>query len=286
MKVSRILILGHTGFVGANLRRVLATRGLEVSGLSLADIDLTKAKDCQRLAEYFVPGTAVVMCSAIKRQAGDTLENYQKNVAMAANLSPLLKDGAVSRFIYFSSTAVYGEDTHNTAILEATAVNPTSYYGMAKFACERILIKAVEGKKTSPLVVLRPATIYGADEPGRPYGPMGFLRAASKGETVTVWGDGLEKREFIFIDDVCAAIAGLLESDFSGVLNLVSGHSVTFQDVLTEVAKLAPNPTTESRPRTKAKADHAFDNALLRRVLPKLAFTPLSAGLQGALVAK
>lgn len=220
------------------------------------------------------------MCSAIKRQAGDTLENYEKNVAMAANVSRLLAGTPAGRFVYFSSAAVYGEDVENTAITEKTPVEPTSYYGMAKYASERLLLKAA-GMRT-PLLLLRPATIYGPEEPGRPYGPTGFLRAALAGETVTLWGDGGEKREFVFIDDACEAVAGLLEHSHCGPLNLVTGHSVSFRDVLAAVAKIAPAPTADSRPRSKRKADHGFDAALLRVTLPALKFTSLEDALKAS----
>lgn len=283
MPIRRVLILGHSGFIGSSLeRRLRREKDLEVVGLSPAAFDLTRLEDAARLAEHFTPETAVVMCSAIKRQAGDTLENYEKNTAMAANLVPLLRDFPVGRFLYFSSSAVYGEDVHDTAITEKTAVQPTSYYGMAKHASERLLLKAVEKKDASPLVILRPATIYGAGEPGRPYGPVGFLRAALAGETVTLWGDGSELREFLLIDDICEAVARLLPSSFAGTLNLVSGRSVSFQDVLAAVGRVAGTVKTESRPRSKARADHAFDPSLLRAVLAGFEFTTLDEGLKRA----
>lgn len=284
MPIGRVLILGHSGFIGSSLeRRLRREKDLEVCGLSPADFDLTRREDAARLAERFAPDTAVVMCSAIKRQAGDSLENYEKNVAMAANLVPLLRERPVARFVFFSSTAVYGEDVHDTSITERTAVQPTSYYGMAKHACERLLLKAVEKKDPSPLLILRPATIYGAGEAGRPYGPMGFLRAAQAGETVTLWGDGSERREFLLVDDVCEAVARLLRSPWAGTLNLVSGRSVSFQDVLAAAGRAAGAPArSESRPRSKAKADHAFDASLLRSVLPGFQFTSLDEGLSAA----
>lgn len=246
--------------------------GLEVVGLSPGRFDLTRS--AEDLKPFLNPETAVVMCSAIKRQAGDNLENYEKNVAMAANVSRQLEESPAGRFVYFSSAAVYGEDVENTAITEDTPVEPTSYYGMAKYASERLLLKAA-GART-PLLLLRPATIYGPEEPGRPYGPTGFLRAALAGEKVTLWGDGDEKREFVFIDDACEAVAGLLDHPFCGPLNLVTGRSVSFREVLAAVARIAPAPMTDSRPRSKRKVDHGFDNTLLRAALPSLKFTPLN----------
>lgn len=281
MPIKRVLILGHSGFIGSNLERLLRAEGLETVGFSPVEIDLTRKEDAAKLASYFEPETAVVMCAAIKRQSGDTLENFEKNLAMTAAVAPLLQERPVGRFIYFSSTAVYGEDVHDLAIDERTPARPTSYYGIAKYASERILLKAVE-KKPSPLVLLRPPTIYGADEPGRPYGPLGFLRAASAGEPVTLWGDGSELREFVYIDDACRAVRALLDSGFAGALNLVSGRSVSFRQVLDAVGRLAPLPPVQTRPRSKDKADHAFVARLLPELLPNFRFTSLEEGLKKA----
>lgn len=220
------------------------------------------------------------MCSAIKRQSGDTLENYRKNVAMTENLAEALRERPAGRLIFFSSAAVYGEDVENTAITERTPVEPVSYYGMAKYAGERLLLKATEGRERSPLVILRPPTVYGPKEPGRPYGPTGFLRAALAGEAVPLWGDGSERREFVFVDDVCEAVLSLLDHPFSGTLNLASGRSVSFLDVLAAVGRLTAAPKTQSRPRSKRQVDQAFDNARVREVLPGLRFTSLDAGLK------
>lgn len=266
------------------MRRLAVQPALEVVGLSFPDLDLTKPLE-RRVLDLLGPETAVILCSAIKRQSGDTLENYRQNMAMVENLCPALRERGAGRFVFFSSAAVYGEDVENASITERTPSEPTSYYGMAKHASERLLLKAFEGREPSPLVLLRPPTIYGPGEPGRPYGPTGFLRAALSGEAITLWGDGSELREFVFIEDAVAAVAALLNSPFSGILNLASGRSVSFREVLAAVGRLAGEPKIESRPRTKRKADQGFDNALLRRALPELAFTSLEDGLaavQGA----
>ena len=261
------------------MRRLAAVPHLDAVGLSPDEVDLTKPAGPE-LLKHLEPETAIVMCSAIKRQAGDTLENYQANVAMTVTLAAALRERPAGRVVFFSSAAVYGEDVENAAISERTPVEPVSYYGMAKYAGERLLLKAVEARKPSPLVILRPPTIYGPGEPGLPYGPTGFLRAALAKETVTLWGDGSEKREFVFVEDACSVALTLLDHPFSGVLNLASGRTNSFLDVLAAASRLAGAPKTESRPRSKRQVDQGFDNELLRELLPGFSFTSLDAGLK------
>ena len=175
--IRRVLILGHTGFIGSALAEVFRASEprVEVIGMSTPEIDLTAA--AVWLEKFFEPQTAVLMCAAIKRQRGDTLENFLKNLSMVTHLSPLLQERSVGRFVYFSSAAVYGEDIHNTRITEETAVCPRSYYGMVKFASECLLRKACEKHDPSPLVVLRPATVYGPGQRWVDYGPTRFVQA-------------------------------------------------------------------------------------------------------------
>jgi nucleoside-diphosphate-sugar epimerase len=282
LSIRRVLILGHTGFIGSALERRLKREGLglDVVGLSPANIDLTRAEDAEKFSEHLDAGTAVIMCSAIKRQSGDTLENYLKNVAMAANVSRLLSKRPVAKFIFFSSTAVYGEDVTNLRITETTAVQPASYYGMAKHASECLLRKAVENKPACQLILLRPAQIYGPTEPEDYYGPTSFVRAALQGRQTTLWGDGTERREFIYIDDVTAMIERMLAGDFQGTLNLVSGRNYSFREAFDLAAALAPGaPPPLSRPRSKPKSDHGFCNDLLRGRFPEFAFTSLEQGI-------
>jgi UDP-glucose 4-epimerase len=281
--IRRILLLGHTGFIGRNLLRRFREffPTLEVIGCSLPEHDLTSEKDVRALAELFDLNTAVLLCSAIKRQYGDTLEVFLKNQEMVVNLCRLMCTHPVRRFVYFSSTAVYGEETKNMRITESTPVNPTSFYGIAKYVSECLLRREMFERKESSLLILRPPTIYGPEDRAGHYGPSGFVRAAIRGDKITLWGDGSELREFIFIDDLAKIVCGLTLHEFSGVINIASGRSYTFVDVVAAVSKVAACAlTVDSRPRSKAKADVAISNLLLRELFPAVIFTSLEEGIR------
>ena len=276
---NKIIILGHSGFIGSHLERTLVTSARRnVIGRSLPDIDLTDVEQASRLIPFMEPDSTLVLAAAVKRQFGDTLEAFRLNTAIVENICRLLEKHPVRRVIYMSSTAVYGEETENTDISELTPVNPTSYYGINKYTSERLL-KKVCGGRTS-LVCLRPPLVYGPGDLGRTYGPSGFSAAAMEGTPITLWGDGTELREFIYIDDLCRVIEHLIGCDFDGELNVVSGTRYCFADAIRILKEKVPMLEVNSRPRSKQKADNAFDASRIKSLLPDdFVFTRLEAGL-------
>ena len=283
MEFKKILILGNTGFIGGRLQRYLINHfsDTEVIGYSTREVDLTDERDARKLIKDFDLNTAVVMCSMVKKEFGDNLESYTKNLAMAVNVCRVLEKAAVKRFVYLSSTAVYGEDIENTNITEQTNVQPTSFYGMAKYTSENLFRKVFSSMNKSILLVLRPPLIYGAGDRSQAYGPAMFIKKALANEKIVLWGDGEEIREFVFIDDLVSIISQFVVGGYSGVVNIVSGTKYSFQDALDVIeTKLKTPLRIETKERTKNKADHCFNNGLLRKLLPDFAFTPLDQGIQ------
>lgn len=274
--IKRIVILGHTGFIGAHLERFLRQNyhQLKIIGISRMVLDLTE--DTNILENYFDHHTAVIMCAMVKKQFGDSLENFKKNITIITNVGKVLEQHPVARFLYLSSAAVYGEKIHNLNITEETPPRPTSYYGLAKYVSEKVLEKVLPQN----LIVIRPPVIYGpGDLPA--YGPSGFLHAASSHEPIILWGDGMEKREFIFVDDIVVLVQQLLFSDYSGTLNIASGESYTFIEIIETIKALTQLPLTiTSRERTQPKVDHHFNNQKLKSLFPTFVFTPLHKGIE------
>src|SRR2546421_8155294 len=122
-RIERVLILGHSGFIGGHLVRWFREHspGVKILGEALPNIDLIRGEDADKLAPLFDAGTAVIMCAAIKRQLGDNLDTFSRNVTMAVNLCRLLEKRPVARLVFFSSAAVYGEEIEGVAITTATA---------------------------------------------------------------------------------------------------------------------------------------------------------------------
>lgn len=256
--VPTILILGHSGFIGSNLEASLQIKGINVIGKSLPEVNLGDSLDILKIKKFFTPQTTIILAAAVKRQFGDTQEAYRMNMAIVENICTLLLEKPVQRVIFFSSAAVYGEETHNIHISEETQVNPTSFYGIAKYTSERLLERALNLNPNTTLVCLRPPLAYGPGDQGKTYGPAGFASAAKEGSSITLWGDGKELREFLFIEDLCKIVEHLIDSEFSGVLNVVSGTSMCFADVIDLLRAEFPSLSVTNRERSKQKADNAL----------------------------
>ncbi len=280
---SHVLVLGHTGYIGSRLATALAAVDprIRVIGKSVHDLDLTRPESAAGLESLLDPDSAVVILAAIKKQLGDSPEVFSQNLAITHTICRALAARPVRRVLFFSSAAVYGEDVQHGVITEATGVQPTSFYGIGKFTAERLLLRAVEQGRRSPLLVLRPALVYGPDEPADYYGPSGFLRHALSKTPITLWGDGTERREFLFIDDVVALTTRLTFGEATGVLNLASGTSCTYAQALDAIAALTgERPSVTSRPRSKDKVDHHFDPSALLAACPGFRFTSMEDGLR------
>lgn len=277
----KIIILGHSGFIGSNLENLLANSdNWSIIGRSLPDVDLTQGSQVDLLVPFLEPSSIVVFAAAVKRQFGDTLENFQSNIEIVKNVCRLLESYPVKKVIFLSSAAVYGEETTNISISELTRVNPTSYYGISKYTAECLLKKTCTNKIS--LVCLRPPLVYGPNDQGQTYGPSGFSTAAIEEKPITLWGDGSELREFIFIDDLCRLIELIAdnENEFEGEINVVSGTSYCFADIVSILKMKYPNLVVKTRPRSREKADNAFDASKIRSMLPaSFRFTPLEEGL-------
>lgn len=265
----RIVLLGNQGFIGSHLERALRPLSKEYAGFHAGTLDL--AHSAAPLTDWFDTETVVVMTAGVKRQWGDSLEAFGQNMAMALNVARVLEKHPVRRFLYFSSAAVYGEANHDEAISEETPVRPTSYYGAAKFASECVL---------SGCVALRPPLIYGPGDTSRSYGPSGFAWAANQGEPATLWGEGEEKREFLYVGDVVQLVVRSLCHTYTGPLNLASGRSYTFA----EAAHLA-GARIQSKPRSKPRVDHGFKNSRLINLFPDFNFCQLTEGMHETLSA-
>lgn len=281
--INKILILGHTGYIGKNLMRNYQKfyPSVKVVGQSYPEIDLTKSSSIQEISYFFDEETVVVLCSGIKKQYGDTLDIYMQNMEMVTNLCALLQERPLKRLVYISSAEVYGEAVEDTNITEDTPVQPSSYYGIAKYASEKLLAKAFEKIEGGSLLIVRPVLVYGPGEKGSFYGPNGFIRTTLKKEPIVLWGGGEELRDFLFIDDLVEVIVRLTFDDSSDTLNIVTGNSSSFKDVVNIISQtLHSGGPVESRPRSKPKVDQGYNNEKIYSLLPNISLTSLEEGIK------
>jgi UDP-glucose 4-epimerase len=276
-----IIIIGYSGFIGKNVFNFLVSNETySLTGISSKEIDLTKDNSFIPLSKYLSSDCIVIMCSGIKKQLGDNYKSYEGNTSIINNFCQAISLVPPKKIIFLSSASVYGEDvTYLEKITEQTPVQPKSYYGISKYAAENLLKKTCEDNNIS-MVILRPPLIYGKDDLSRGYGPTGFIYKALEDKELILWGDGSEYREFIYIEDVSNIIDRILQNDFIGILNLVSGSSYTYKDIkLIIEKKLNKKVIIKSQKRSKEKVNHFYENELIKNISCSYQFHSLEDGI-------
>lgn len=271
----RVVVLGAGGFVGRHTAENLQAKNIPHLSLTRQQVDLLHPNAKHALAECLRPGDALVVISAIapcKDQA-----QLITNLTMMTPVCEVLKSKAteLSQVIYISSDAVYSDEV--SLANENSVMQPSSFHGMMHAARE-LMIKVAVGD--TPLTILRPSVLYGADDPHNGYGPNRFFRLTQQNQNIRLFGHGEETRDHIFIKDVAEIIALCLLHRSTGVLNVATGESVSFKDIADRIVKisgknLAVEPTERMNPITHRK----FDITACRQAFPKFAYTKLTEGL-------
>ncbi len=277
--MQRAVILGSSGFVGRALVRGLAARGVEVKGFSSTTLDLTRDASLAAL-DAATGGAVLFFVAALTPDRGATARTMALNVAMAANLAAHLETTPQrpARIVHLGTDAVYPAAAER--VDESTPTSAEGYYAIGKLAAEGAVTCAARAIKT-PLLVLRPTGIFGPGDPHNSYGPNRFLRAARSGGPINLFGDGEELRDHLYVEDFVRVALDLAASDATGLVNVASGESRTFDAVAREIVRLAPAVEIARLPRAAgAVITHRhYDVARLRALLPGFSPTPLAAAL-------
>jgi len=221
----RALITGGAGFIGSHVADALLDRGFQVvilddlstgrlanvpSGAELVQLDVRSPEAAALVRQG---GFDVVHHHAaqidVRRSVADPAHDASINILGALNLLEAVRAAARPPRFVFASTggAIYG-DFVTPPNAEDTAKDPESPYGIAKLAVEHYLayygrLHGIEG------VVLRYANVYGPRQD--PHGEAGvvaiFCNRILDGKPLTVFGDGLQTRDYVFVGDVAAANA-------------------------------------------------------------------------------
>lgn len=249
----RVLVTGGAGFIGSHLTDHLAALGCRVTVLdnlvngrreNLADAlatgrvtlvegDITDAPTCDRT----VAGHDVVFhlaCLGVRASLHDPFSNHQVNALGSLNLLAAARRAGTKRFVYISTSEVYGKAL-TFPLTESATTWPTTVYGGSKLAGEHYAA-AYHECYGLPVIRIRPFNNYGPrahfeGDSGEVI-PRFMLRALA-GHAPVVFGNGSHTRDFLFVKDCAEAMVKIAETDalIGGLVNLGYGEETRIGDL-------------------------------------------------------
>lgn len=255
----KVMITGGAGFIGSHLAEAMLADGHEVvivddfttgfrdhvpNAVSMVEGSVSDMGTVRRAME----GVEVVLhhaaARAVARSVDDPVQTDQVNTGGTLNVLVAAKDAGVRRVVCASSSSVYG-GVAPLPTAEDADLMPKSPYAVSKVAGEHYarVFWELYGLET---VRLRYFNVFGPRQrPDSPYAavvPL-FAQAILQGHPPAIHGDGLQSRDFTFIDDVVQAnrlaLSGPAETVAGNVYNIAQGQSTTIMGLWEEMARIA-----------------------------------------------
>jgi UDP-glucose 4-epimerase len=260
------IVTGGAGFIGSELVRQLAERGARVAVIdnlvngkreNLAGVPADRVTlldhDIRELSAYaaLLRQADVVYhlaCLGVRHSVHSPVENHEVNATATLRLLEASRSAGVPKFIYVSSSEVYGT-ARWAPMNEDHPTFPCTVYGGSKLAGEAYT-RAFHRTYGYPTVVVRPFNTYGPRSHHE--GDSGevipkFLLRCLAGKPMVIFGDGTQTRDFTYVSDSARGIimAGTQAVTIGKTINLGSGIEVTINDLARTVAQIAGRPDAE-----------------------------------------
>jgi nucleoside-diphosphate-sugar epimerase len=291
----RILVNGAGGFIGGHLVKILKREGFWVRGVDLkpnefssspADEFLIGDLRDQNVAREVVQGIDEVYQLAADMGGAGYIFTGEHDAAVMHNSSTInlntLEFGyraGVRRFFYSSSACMYPEhnqtDPNNPNCSEDSAypAAPDSEYGWEKLFSERLYLAYMRNYGVE-VRIARFHNIFGPEGTwtgGKEKAPAAMCRKvaeAQPGTQIEIWGDGLQTRSFLYIDECLEGVRRLMDSDFPGPVNIGSDEMVTINQLAEMIMDVAHKPLhLKHIPGPLGVRGRNSDNRLIRQKL-------------------
>jgi UDP-glucose 4-epimerase len=297
------LVTGAAGFIASHLCRRLIKEGFMVVGVdSFTDSypkwikednihDLLRGKNFEFIAKDVENVDLLkllrrVDCvfhlaaqAGVRTSWGQNFEIYTKNnIQTTQILLEMAKEVPLEKFIYASSSSVYGL-CPDLPMTEKSPLNPLSPYGVTKLAAEQLCFLYFKNYGI-PTVSLRFFTVYGPGQrPDMAFHK--FYKAMTEDKEITVYGDGKQTRDFTYIDDIIEAnIASLEKAKTGEVYNIGGGHQEKLKNIFPMLEKISQKRIRiRKEERQKGDVPHTF--ALIEKARNDLNYSPQTPLLDG-----
>ncbi|MCX9011223.1 MAG: GDP-mannose 4,6-dehydratase [Candidatus Methanoperedens sp.] len=299
----KCLVTGVAGFVGSHIAERLLKEGYKVTGIDcftdyypralkeaniekilegdnftfiendLLDLDLEK---CIKGSDYILHQAAQ---AGVRKSWGRDFGIYvQNNIICTQRLLEASKKIKLKKFVYASSSSVYG-DAEAYPTNEETAPMPISPYGVSKLAAEHLCYLYWKNFNI-PTISLRYFTVYGPGQ--RPDMAFNiFTRAVLKGNPCPVYGSGNQTRDFTFIQDVVEAnLLAMLSESAGDIFNIGGGSQVSINQVIKMIEQITGLEANVSYQEAQ-KGDVTHTSADITKARKILGYSPKNGIYEG-----
>ncbi|WP_298665213.1 SDR family oxidoreductase [uncultured Methanofollis sp.] len=285
----KYIVTGGAGFIGSHIAEALAERHEVVviddfstghpENLRGFDVTLVEGSvaDLPLLKETFAGADGVfheAAIASVPKSVADPLATHEANLTGTLNVLLAARDAGVRKVVFASSSAVYGESPELPK-REGMLPEPLSPYAVSKLAGEHY---AASFSRLYGLhaACLRYFNVFGPrQDPSSPYSGVIsiFADRILAGEPITIYGDGEQTRDFVYVADVVRANLRAMEGNVEGVFNIACGRTTTL-NALAETMMRAAGRTVEVRHAEARAGDIRHSCADITRARETLGWTP------------
>ena len=248
-----VFVAGHGGMVGSAVVRALRARGIEPVVAPRAEMDLERQDQTER---WFAANKPEVVILAAAQVGGIHANNsfprdfLYRNVMIAGNVIDSAYKNGVTKLLYLGSSCIYPRNAPQPiteeALLTGTLEPTNEWYAIAKIAGIK-LVQAYRRQFGADFISLMPTNLYGLGDnyhPEHSHVIAALLRRIHDSKlagapTVTIWGTGTPRREFLFVDDFAQGVLHAIEGySGDGFMNVGSGTDLTIAELARTIASV------------------------------------------------
>ncbi len=263
LKNKKIVVTGGAGFIGSNLTHALAKPALNNKVVIIDNLSTGRIENIQGLIDNkkiefikssitdlvllqkifrgvdFVFHEAAV--ASVPKSVEDPITIHNVNVTGTLNVLLAARDNDVGKVIFSSSCAVYGNPSeHQLPLKETTPPHPLSPYAASKLMGE-YYCNVFSEVYDLPTVCLRYFNVYGPRQnPNSEYAAVipTLINRVQQGKTLTIYGDGNQTRDFVYVNDVIQANISAVEKNLAGTFNVAGGKDISINELAASILEM------------------------------------------------